>query len=148
MLNVFAHTLKVHLASWNVHGDKTNEPACLKKHLGELFTMFPCLKLLTGDAIFTQRPLLEAIQEYHRDYLFQVKENQPKLLKKMKAVFADAPKQEPNDHRVTEHGNNRKNRRVNKKGGCRSSHTLDKEVGGRVCPGNVGHSELPILDSS
>jgi hypothetical protein len=33
-----------------------------------------------------------------------------------------------------------------KKGGCRGSHTLDKEVGGRVCPGNVGHSELPSID--
>jgi len=38
--------------------------------------MYPCLKLLTGDAIFAQRPLLEAIQEYERDYLFCVKENQ------------------------------------------------------------------------
>jgi hypothetical protein len=95
MLNVFAHTLKLHLASWNVHGDKTNEPACLKKHLGELFEMFPCLKLLTGDAIFAQRPLLEAIQEYQRDYLVQVKENQPKVYKKMVEVFKDAPQQEP-----------------------------------------------------
>jgi len=46
-----------------VKGDKTNEPGCLKKHLGELFEMYPCLTLLTGDAIFAQRPLLEAIQE-------------------------------------------------------------------------------------
>ena len=52
MLNVFAQTLKLHLASWNVHGDKTNETACLEKHLEELFSMFPCLKLLTGDAIY------------------------------------------------------------------------------------------------
>ncbi|MCL2711335.1 MAG: transposase [Planctomycetaceae bacterium] len=37
--------------------------------------MKPCLKLLTGDAIFAQRPLLEALQEYHCDYLFQVKDN-------------------------------------------------------------------------
>ena len=41
--------------------------------------MYPCLKLLTGDAIFAQRPLLEAIQEHHRDYLFQVKENQGRV---------------------------------------------------------------------
>jgi hypothetical protein len=63
MLNVFAQTLKLHLAHWNVHGDKTNEPACLKKHLEELFSMFLCLTLLTGDAIFAHRPLLEAIRE-------------------------------------------------------------------------------------
>jgi predicted transposase YbfD/YdcC len=97
MLNVFAQQLKLHLASWNVRGDKTNEPNCLKKHLEDLFTMYPSLKLLTGDAIFAQRPLLEAIREYERDYLFQVKENQPKVLQKMKEVFKDAELQEPDD---------------------------------------------------
>ena len=63
--------------------------------------MFPCLTLLTGDAIYAQRPLLEALQEYHRDSLFQVKENQPKVLKKMKTVFADASQQEPHDRKVS-----------------------------------------------
>ena len=101
MLNVFAQTVKLHLASWSVHGEKTNEPGCLKNHLKELFTMYPCLKLLTGDAIFAQRPLLEAIQEYHRDYLFQVKENQGKVLEQMKLVFEDAPKQSPSDQKVS-----------------------------------------------
>ena len=97
MLNVFAQTLKLHLASWSVDGDKTNEPGCLRKHLEELLTMYPSLKLLTGDAIFAQRPLLEALQEYERDYLFQVKENQPKVLKKMKEVFKDAELEKPDD---------------------------------------------------
>ena len=41
MLNAFAQTLKLHLASWEVHGDKTNEPGCLMKHLEELFEMYP-----------------------------------------------------------------------------------------------------------
>ena len=112
MLNVFAQTLKLHLASGEVHGDKTNEPGCLMKHLEELFEMFPCLRLLTGDAIFAQRPLLEALRKHGRDYLFQVKENQPKVLKKMKEVFKDAPKQEqelPNSHSY--------DRRVSKKRG-------------------------------
>jgi hypothetical protein len=40
MLNVFAQTLKLHLISWSVHGDKTNEPGCLKNLLEELFTMY------------------------------------------------------------------------------------------------------------
>ena len=100
MLNVFAQKLKLHLASWSVQGDKTNEPGCLKQHLAELSSMYPCLKLLTGDAIYAQRPLLEALQEYHCDYLFQVKSNQPKILKKMQTTFADAPQQKPNDRRV------------------------------------------------
>ena len=104
MLNIFAQTLKLHLASWSVHGDKTNEPGCLKQHLEELFTMYPCLQLLTGDAILTQRPLLEAIQAYHRDYLFQVKENQGKVLEQMKLMFADAPTQEPSDRKVSKKG--------------------------------------------
>jgi hypothetical protein len=69
----------------------------LKKHLKELFEMYPCLKLLTGDAIFAQRPLLESLQQYHCDYLFQVKDNQPKVHAKMKEIFKDAPRQEPDD---------------------------------------------------
>jgi hypothetical protein len=93
MLNVFAQTYKLHLASWSVKGDKTNEPGCLNKHLGELFGMFPCLTLLTGDAMFAQRPLLEAIREYERDYLVQVKDNQSNVMKKMEEVFKDAPSQ-------------------------------------------------------
>ena len=97
MLNVFIHKLKLHGASWSVKGDKTNEPGCLKKHLGELFEMYPCLKLLTGDAMFAQRPLLEAIQEYHRDYLVQVKGNQEKVLEHLERTFNDAPKQKPSD---------------------------------------------------
>lgn len=100
MLNVFAQNLKLHLASWSVRGDKTNEPGCLKQHLEELFTMYPCLKLLTGDAIFAQRPLLEAIQEYHRDYLVQVEENQGNTLKQMKLVFEDASDENVSDRTV------------------------------------------------
>jgi ABC-type microcin C transport system duplicated ATPase subunit YejF len=56
------------LASWSVQGDKTNKPGCLKQHLEELFDLFPCLKLLTGDAIYAQRSLLQAIQKHHRNY--------------------------------------------------------------------------------
>jgi hypothetical protein len=93
--------LKLHLASWSVTGDKTNEPGCLKNHLEELFEMYPCLKLLTGDAIYAQRPLLGAIQEYHRDYLVQIKENQGRVFEQMELTFADAHEQEPADRRVS-----------------------------------------------
>jgi hypothetical protein len=55
------------------------------------------LKLLTGDAMFAQLPLLEAVKKYHCDYLFQVRENQPKILAKMKVLFNDAEHQKPND---------------------------------------------------
>ena len=63
MLNVFVHKMKVVLWEWSVKGDKTNEPGCLKKHLGELLSQFLHLKILTGDAIFAQRPLLEVLKK-------------------------------------------------------------------------------------
>jgi len=97
MLNVFAQKLKLPLASWSGHGDKTNEPTCLKNHLEELFVMYPCLKLLTGDALFVQRPLWIALQEYHCGDLFQGKDNQPKVHAKMKEIFKDALQQKPDD---------------------------------------------------
>ena len=40
---------------------------------------------------------LEAIQEYHRDYLVQVKGNQEKVLEHVERVFVDAPKQKPSN---------------------------------------------------
>jgi hypothetical protein len=99
MLNVFAQTLKLHLASWQVNGnDKTNEPGCLKEHLEELFEMYPCLQLLTGDAIFADRNLLKAIREYQRDYLVQVKDNQPRVIKKMREVFHEVTKESAYDY--------------------------------------------------
>ena len=76
LINVFAHNVKVTLNQWTTNGDKTNEPGCLKSHLGELLKQYPMLKLLTGDAIFAQRPLMEVLKEHGCDYLFQLKENQ------------------------------------------------------------------------
>ncbi len=67
MLNVFVHDLKVVLDQWSVRGDKTNEPGCLKKHLEKLFDAYPGLKLLTGDAVYAQRPLLEVFHEHGCD---------------------------------------------------------------------------------
>lgn len=37
----------------------------------------PALSLLTGDAVFAGRPLLELLKNQGCDYLFQVKANQP-----------------------------------------------------------------------
>ncbi|MCL2346671.1 MAG: hypothetical protein FWC50_00270 [Planctomycetaceae bacterium] len=51
--------------------------------------------------MFAQRPLLEAIQEYHRDYLIQVKENQSKVLEQRKMIFEDATNEVPGDRKVT-----------------------------------------------
>jgi hypothetical protein len=95
MLNVFLHDIKVTLNQWSVRGDKTNEPGCLKLHLEELFDKYPALKLLTGDAIFAQRPLLEILKKHGCDYLFQVKANQGDTHEAVKLCFQGAETIEP-----------------------------------------------------
>lgn len=76
LLTVFVHHIKAALGQWSVRDEKSNEPAVLKRHLSELFELFPMLRLLTGDAIYAQRPLVEALLSHGCDYLFQVKANQ------------------------------------------------------------------------
>jgi hypothetical protein len=95
MLNAFIHGMKVVLWEWSIKGDKTNEPGCLKLHLGELLAQFPHLKILTGDAIFAQRPLLEVLKNHQVDYVFQVKDNQPEVLEAIKETFKERHKSEP-----------------------------------------------------
>jgi len=97
MLNVFVHDLKVTLNQWSVRGDKTNEPGCLKTHLKELFRQYPALRLLTGDAIFAQRPLLEVLKKHSCEYLFQLKENQGDALEAVQYCFQDAAATKPDD---------------------------------------------------
>src|SRR5215469_10412138 len=87
--------MRVVLWEWSVKGDKTNEPGCLKKHLGELLSQFPHLKILTGDAIFAQRPLLEVLKSHLVDYVFQVKDNQPEVLDAVKETFKERHSKEP-----------------------------------------------------
>jgi hypothetical protein len=94
MLNAFVHGMKVVLWEWSVQGDKTNEAGCLKKHLGELLAQFPKLKILTGDAIFAGRPLLEILKG-KVDYVFQVKDNQPEMIEAIKETFKERQSVEP-----------------------------------------------------
>lgn len=90
ILNVFVHNVRVCLGQWAVGNDKKTEPEVLKAHLGELFAAYPSLQLLTGDALFTQRPLAALIVDAQRDYLLAVKDNQPDLHETIQAAFADA----------------------------------------------------------
>jgi hypothetical protein len=85
----------VTLNQWSVRGDKTNEPGCLKLHLESLFQKYPMLELLTGDAIFAQRPLREALQQHGRKYLFQLKGNQGDAFEAVKYAFSEVG--EPDD---------------------------------------------------
>ena len=90
VLNVFAHGIKLALAGWPVGGGKKTEPDVLRAHLGELLAAYPGLRILTGDALFCQRPLARAIIEAGRDYVLAVKENQPELHEASRAAFAAA----------------------------------------------------------
>jgi hypothetical protein len=90
VLNVFAHGANVGLADWPVGDGKDTEPDVLKAHLDELFAAWPSLKVLTGDAIFCQRPLARAIIEAGRDYVLVIKDNQPDLFETARTAFADA----------------------------------------------------------
>ena len=90
VLNVFAHGANVCLADWPVGDGKDTEPEVLKAHLDELFAAWPSLRVLTGDAIFCQRPLARAIIEAERDYVLVIKVNQPDLFETAATAFADA----------------------------------------------------------
>jgi hypothetical protein len=88
MLNVFAQDVKACLGQWPLTGDKLTEPEVLKAHLDELFATYPALRLLTGDALYSQRNLAEIIVASGHDYLFQIKGNQPDILDAMRHCFA------------------------------------------------------------
>jgi hypothetical protein len=118
MLNVFLQQVKLALDQWSVGGDKTNEPGSLKNHLHELLMAYPALQLLTGDAIFAQRPLLELVKGEGCDYLFQIEANQPDVLEALKLCFAEASQSRP-AHEATE-----KRGTMSKLAGCGSTWRL------------------------
>jgi hypothetical protein len=95
LVTVLVHELKLVLAQWSVRGEKTNEPTVLRNHLSELRTQFPYLSLLTGDAIYTQRPLVAALLAEKCDYLLQIKGNQGDLLDVAQHCLGDAHERPP-----------------------------------------------------
>jgi len=97
LLNVFLHDLKLAISQWQVGKSKTNEPGCLKQNLQELLHAWPLLNLLTGDAIFLQRPLLEILLENNCHDLFQVKANQPETVEALEFCFDDAKLGQPTE---------------------------------------------------
>jgi hypothetical protein len=63
LLNLFVHDLHLVLAEYAVHENKTNEASCFRQHAEEFFEKYPFVQLLTGDAAFLTRPLLEVLDE-------------------------------------------------------------------------------------
>jgi hypothetical protein len=97
LLNLFIHDLGIVLAQYSVKEGKNNEESCLRKHVKEFFEKYPFVQLLTGDAIFTARPLLKVLQELEekKDYLFCVKDNQENILESMVQTFANVDWDKP-----------------------------------------------------
>jgi DDE_Tnp_1-associated/Transposase DDE domain len=95
LLTVLVHEVKLVLAQWSVPGEKTNEPNVLKNHLAELITHFPLLKLITGDAIYAQRPLAEALLDENCDYLVQIKGNQADIQDALQNCLGAAHERKP-----------------------------------------------------
>lgn len=90
MLHVFLHDLQVVVGQWSTGAEKTNEPMVLRRHLEELLAAYPLLRLVTGDAIFAQRPLAELVTRHGRDYLLQIEANQGDTLDVLQHCFASA----------------------------------------------------------
>lgn len=78
ILNVFAHDIKIVLAQEEIEND-AGESTTLQKHLGRLFSDYPGLAILTGDAAYCGRDLCQAIKDAGRDYIVQAKGNQGAL---------------------------------------------------------------------
>ena len=60
-----------------------------------VFELLPLLRLLTGDALYAQRPLVEALQAHGCDYLFQIKANQPDIQDALQACLGKAEQRSP-----------------------------------------------------
>jgi predicted transposase YbfD/YdcC len=72
-------------------GDKTNEVTAMLELLAGLVLQGTLEgKVITGDALLTQRQIVSTIVEYGGDYLLVVKQNQPLLRADIEAVF-EAP---------------------------------------------------------
>ena len=95
MLNAFVHDLQAVVGQWSTGSEKTNEPTLLRRHLKKLLRAYPMLRLITGDAIFAQRPLAELICTEDRDYLLQIKANQGDTLDALQHCFSQAAERPP-----------------------------------------------------
>jgi predicted transposase YbfD/YdcC len=85
LLSCISHRLGIVLAQVAV-SDKTNEITKVDDLLEGLVLTG---KVVTGDAMITQRAIAEKILSKGGDYLLVVKDNQPQLLEDIKMSFAD-----------------------------------------------------------
>ncbi len=87
LLAVYAVNSGVTLAQTPV-GDKTNE----HKAALDLLRQVPLAgRVVTGDAMFTHRDFCDAVLEGGGDYVLPAKDNQPTLVRDIKAAFTQEP---------------------------------------------------------
>jgi len=87
LLSAFAHRLGLTLAQQAV-ADKTNEIPVVLELLRQMVLEG---RVITMDALLTQRQIAQQILEAGGDYVMAVKNNQPQLLEDIQTVFALAP---------------------------------------------------------
>lgn len=87
LLSALAHRVGVTLAQQAVN-DKTNEIPVAVEVLRQLVLEG---RIVTMDALLTQRQIAQQIVDAGGDYVMMVKENQPQLLEDIQTVFALAP---------------------------------------------------------
>lgn len=88
LLSAFSQRLKIPVAQSRVDL-QTNEP---KELLSLLKTLVLDGTVITGDAMFCQREVCEAIVDQGGDFLFVVKNNQPTLRREIELCFAENPR--------------------------------------------------------
>jgi hypothetical protein len=67
----------------------------LRRQLEGLLESYPMLRLITGDAIFAQRPLVDLMRRSGCHYLFQIEANQGDTLDALEHCFAHAAEKAP-----------------------------------------------------
>jgi hypothetical protein len=91
LLALYAVAAGVTLAQMPV-GDKTNE----HKAALTLLRQVPLQgKVVTADAMFTHRDFCTVVRESGGDYVLPAKDNQPTLLRDLRAIFAPQPELSP-----------------------------------------------------
>jgi hypothetical protein len=86
LVNVFIHDLKIAIAQFATE-KKKGEPTVLRHALKSLFDRYPGLRILTGDAAYAGREMCQAIIDLGRDYLVQIKDNQPRIKEVLELHF-------------------------------------------------------------
>jgi|RifCSP16_2_1023846.scaffolds.fasta_scaffold78841_1 hypothetical protein len=87
LLSAFSHRLGIPVKQASV-GQKTNEAKAVLPLLKSLVLEG---QLVTGDAMFTQREICEAVVAQGGDYLLVVKDNQPTLKQDIETLLPDPP---------------------------------------------------------